>query len=539
MLRNAFVAVLLALAISAPACAQFQPVTCNNSFTQQQEIDEGNKVVAEVYKQMPVFPDSDPIARYIQQLGARLAAVAPLTPGLTQQWPFRFHVVDSDEVNAFALPGGTMFVNLGAIQAAETESQLVGVMGHEMSHVILRHSTCNLSKQKKRSMWYGLAQLGAAVALGGNGGSLAAEGIGMGAQLDFLRMSRDDEKQADLLGVQIAYNAGYDPRGLPQFFEIIQAKYGKGSAQFLSDHPNPGNRTEYVNQEIAFLPPLPHPVKSSPQFEAVHNEVLGLQALSGEELKSGSWKLTGRYATTPGTAASGVPAFGSAASGAAPPAPLPVSAPVPSAPPEVASAPGPANPQRTHLPKPDESDQSQSAPASLPGPTAAQRLPAEQLAAESHLVPVTLPNGSIDAPPTWRMTTQPGGSVAVAPRRAAGTFGISYGVLIGTSTDKSNSAAALTVASDRLSRQLLKGHNLKPDGIPSNLQVAGQTAIARELTGTSPVSDGGTPLPERAWLITLPSSTGTTIWLIFVAPRPDFDTLQPLYDSMLLTFKSQ
>lgn len=524
MLCNAFVAVLLALAISAPTYAQFRPVTCNNSFTQQQEIDEGNKVVAEVYKQMPVFPDSDPIARYIQQLGARLAAVAPLTPGLTQQWPFRFHLVDSEDVNAFALPGGTMFVNLGAIQAAETESQLVGVMGHEMSHVILRHSTCNLSKQQKRSMWYGLAQLGAAVALGGNGGSLAAEGIGMGAQLDFLRMSRDDEKQADLLGVQIAHNAGYDPRGLPQFFEIIQAKYGKGSAQFLSDHPNPGNRAEYVNQEIALLPPLEHPVKSSPQFVAIHNQIQGMQALSAENLKSGSWKGTGRYATTPGDASGS--------------APLPVSAQVPSAAtPEVAHAPKPVGPQHTPLPKPDET--SQAPPANPTGPADAGRLPAEELAAESHLVPVTLPNGSIDAPPTWRMTTQPGGSVAVAPRRAAGAFGISYGVLIGTSTDKGNSAAALTVASDRLSRQLLKGHNLKPNGIPSNLQVAGKVAIARELSGTSPVSDGGSPLPERAWLITLPSSAGTTVWLIFVAPQSDFDTLQPLYDSMLLTFKPQ
>jgi hypothetical protein len=136
------------------------------------------------------------------------------------------------------------------------------------------------------------------------------------------------------------------------------------------------------------------------------------------------------------------------------------------------------------------------------------------------------------------MTTQPGGSVAIAPRRAAGAFGISYGVLIGTSPDKSNSTAALTVASDRLSRQLLKGHNLKPNGIHSNLQVAGKPAIARELTGTSPVSDGRSPLPEHAWLITLPNSTGTT-WLIFVAPQADFDTLQPLYDSMLLTFKPQ
>lgn len=261
MHRKALAALLLALGVCAQACAQFQPVTCKNSFTQQQEIAEGDKIVAEVYKQMPVLPDSDPIALYVRQLGAHLVAAAPLTPGLTHQWPFLFHIIASDEINAFALPGGTMFVNLGAIQAAETESQLVGVMGHETSHVILRHSTCNITKQRKRSIWYSLGQLGASVALGGIGGEAASQGIGVAQNLDFLRMSRDDERQADLLGVQIAHDAGYDPRGLPQFFEIIQAKYGSGSAQFLSDHPSPGNRTEYVNKELALLPPLLHPIK--------------------------------------------------------------------------------------------------------------------------------------------------------------------------------------------------------------------------------------------------------------------------------------
>ena len=277
------IALLFPLCISAPACAQFQPVTCKNSFTQQQEIQAGNKVVAEVYRQTPVLPDSDPLARYIQQLGARLVAIAPLTPGLAQQWPIRFHVVASEDINAFALPGGTMFVNLGAIQAAETESQLVGVMGHEMSHVILRHSSCNVSSRRKRSIWYSLGAISTSIALGGVGGATAAEGIGAAANLDFLRMSRTDEQQADLLGVRIAHDAGYDPRGLPQFFEIIQARYGIGSAEFLSDHPSPGNRTEHVNKEIALLPPLRRPIKTSSQFEAVHQLSIERHALSARK----------------------------------------------------------------------------------------------------------------------------------------------------------------------------------------------------------------------------------------------------------------
>jgi hypothetical protein len=281
---------------------------------------------------------------------------------------------------------------------------------------------------------------------------------------------------------------------------------------------------EVYKQMPVLLPPLEDSVKSSPQIGAIHQTATHCHAFTANQMQAGAWKTFGLYANAPGAA----PA----------PAPLPVSAQVPPvATDAVAYAPKPAKSQRTQLPKPDEA--SQAPPANLPGTSVPERLPADQLAAESQLVPVALPNGSIDAPPTWRMTTQPGGSVAVAPRRAAGSYGISYGVLIGTASDKSNSAAALTVANDRLGRQLLKGHNLKPNGIASNLQVAGKPAIARELTGTSPVLDGSSPLPEHAWLITLPRTDGTTAWLIFVAPEPDFATLQPLYDAMLLTFKSQ
>lgn len=194
--------------------------------------------------------------------------------------------------------------------------------------------------------------------------------------------------------------------------------------------------------------------------------------------------------------------------------------------------------QRSPLPKPPEPPP-QPSPTSLPGSSSAQRLPAEVLAADSQLVAIVFPRGSIDAPATWRMTAQPDGSIAIAPRRAAGTFAISYGVVIGTTADKSGTTAALTAASDRLVRQLLKSHNLKSNGVSSNLQVAGRAALARELTGDSPVADAGGPLPEHEWLITLARLDGTTAYLIFVAPRPDFATLQPLFDSMLLTFRPQ
>ncbi|MEO6910779.1 MAG: M48 family metallopeptidase, partial [Edaphobacter sp.] len=273
-------------ACSPAAWARFQPVTCKNAFTQQQEITEGQKVVAQVYQQMPVLPDSDPVSRYVRQLGAKLVAHAP-----GYKWPYNFHVVASEDINAFALPGGTIFVNLGTVQAAETEAQLAGVMAHEISHVVMRHSTCNLTAQQSKSLWYGLGSIASAVLLGnGTAGQLGQAVIGGAQSLDFLHMSRDAEKQADLLGVGILYDSGYDPRGLPQFFETIQAKYGAGGAQFLSDHPNPGNRTEYVNAEIATLPRLDHPVVTTAEFKRVHAVALKEKTLAAKDVQAGTWR---------------------------------------------------------------------------------------------------------------------------------------------------------------------------------------------------------------------------------------------------------
>ena len=301
-IKRALPALLLLLWVGSEqrAAAQFQPVTCKNPLTEDGEIAQGTKVVQAVYKQMPVLPDSDPVARYVQALGAKLVEQAPLVTGVERQWPFQFHVVASGEINAFAVPGGSVFVNLGTIQAAETEAQLAGVMAHEISHVVMRHSTCNIAKQQKRGLLYSLGAIGSAVVLGGAAGDLAQAGIGMGQNLDFMRMSRGDEQQADLLGVQILYDAGYDPRGLPQFFETIQAKYGAGGAQFMSDHPNPGNRAEYVNAEIQKLPRREHPVVTTPGFTAMHAQAAGEKTLSAKEVAAGAWRGSGSYAVGPG-----------------------------------------------------------------------------------------------------------------------------------------------------------------------------------------------------------------------------------------------
>ncbi len=275
----------LALLAAAPYSWGEEFVPCKNNYSPRQQIDLGNKAKAQVYQQTPMLPDDSPATQLVRQIGETLVAHAP-----GYRWPYNFHVANVAEINAFALPGGSIFVNLGTIQASADEAQLAGVMAHEITHVVLQHSVCNAEKQRRIGLFAGIGQLAAGVLLGGAAGDIAAEGIGLGTGLGFLRMSRGAERQADLEGVQIAYEAGFDPHGLPQFFETIKSEYGAGSAQFLSDHPNPGNRTEYVDKEIATFPPSENLIRNTPEFARVQAEVGGMHAYTAKEVSAGAWR---------------------------------------------------------------------------------------------------------------------------------------------------------------------------------------------------------------------------------------------------------
>lgn len=280
----------------APCAARVEIQPCKNNFSPEQQIELGQKAAQQVYNEMPVLPESSPVTKYIQALGAKLVREAP-----GQKWPYKFQVANVAEINAFALPGGSIFVNLGTIQAAANEAQLAGVMAHEISHVVLQHSVCNAAKQQKVGLIAGIGQIAAGVLLGGQAGQLAAQGIGVTAGLGFLKMSRGAEKEADLLGVGILYDAGYDPRGMSEFFETLQAKYGDGGSQFMSDHPNPGNRSEYVNQEVASYVKKPNYVTTTPEFAKIHSTVEGMRAYTAKELASGAWKRQNPNSTVGGS----------------------------------------------------------------------------------------------------------------------------------------------------------------------------------------------------------------------------------------------
>jgi hypothetical protein len=221
---------------------------------------------------------------YLTNLGMRLVAKLP-NRGV--QYPWEFHCVNSKEINAFALPGGYLFVNRGAIEAADNEAQLAAVMAHELSHVVLRHGTAQASKAQ---LMQGAAGIFGGIFGGTTSGALLSQGVALGAGGLLLRYSRSDETQADVLGTQTLYDAGYDPRAMAQFFEKLQAETkGKNPPQFLSDHPNPGNRVERVNEEIDKLGGVPPNAKrDSAEFEAIKREVMSLPVVKTPPASAGN-----------------------------------------------------------------------------------------------------------------------------------------------------------------------------------------------------------------------------------------------------------
>ncbi len=276
-IRVRLVALLLALCLTAPGLldARVQPTHGFNMFSAQEELQAGQQAAQQVQKQLPVLPDSDPVAKYVQSIGAQLAAHAP-----GEKWPYQFHVVNQKEINAFALPGGPVFINLGTIQAVDNESQLAGVMAHEISHVVQRHGTRAASKQMAAQL--PIALLGGLLGRGALS-QMAQLGLSFGVGSYFLKNSREAEREADLLGADIMYDTGYDPHQMANFFRKIQAEGGSRAPAFLSDHPDPGNRYEYVSKEASTLPSKRYRADSG-EFQNAKQLVAGMKPLTAQQI---------------------------------------------------------------------------------------------------------------------------------------------------------------------------------------------------------------------------------------------------------------
>ena len=243
---------LLALALTS-ACAT-NPVTGRPQFvlmSEDQEIALGRKSDPQITASMGLY-DDEALQRYVEGVGLPMARASE-RPGL----PWQFRVVDDPVVNAFALPGGFIYVTRGILASMASEAELAGVLGHEIGHVTARHSVSQYTKQ----MGAQLVLLPTAVLLPAELQGLGGALLGTGFQLLFLKYGRDDERQSDELGLGYMARAGYEPTEMVSVFQTLgrqsQASDGGAVPEWLSTHPNPANRAQLIRQQIARLPARP------------------------------------------------------------------------------------------------------------------------------------------------------------------------------------------------------------------------------------------------------------------------------------------
>lgn len=259
----AMAAVIWTLPIATTAQTQIKAP--KNKYKVQEDVKIGNEYSAQIDKQFPIITDAD-AASYVQRVGSRLVAAIP--PEFQHpEFNYRFKWVNASDINAFALPGVPMYINRGLMEAAKNEGELAGVMAHEISHGALRHATAQATKQGSAKNTLGtLGMIIGGAILGGQTGAQ----LGMlGAQAWQTKYSREYESQADLLGARIMAAAGYDPRDLANMFQTIAKQGGSRGPEWLSSHPDPGNRYDKINKEAQFLRVSPNPIKVTRDFERI------------------------------------------------------------------------------------------------------------------------------------------------------------------------------------------------------------------------------------------------------------------------------
>jgi hypothetical protein len=262
-------AIIAALTLTASAQTRIEPD--KNSFSPAQDVELGQQAAAEVRQQLPLLNDRR-TEGFVEEIGERLVSEIP---DYLRQPAFRysFEVVNLKEINAFALPGGPMFLNRGMIEAARTDGEVAGVMAHELSHVILRHGTAQATKGQKFQIGAIAGQVLGAI-VGGRAGSVISQGSQVGLGVYFLKYGREYEREADLLGAQIMAKAGYNPRDMANMFRTIEQQSRGAAPEWLSDHPNPGNRYDAIMREAETLQVR----GSAPQggIDEVHNRLAGM-----------------------------------------------------------------------------------------------------------------------------------------------------------------------------------------------------------------------------------------------------------------------
>jgi beta-barrel assembly-enhancing protease len=255
-----------------------------NFYSVRQEQEIGRELSQEIEVEVKMI--NDPVVTsYIQRLGQRLVSHSDATV------PFVIKVLDSDAINAFALPGGYFYINSGLILAADNEAELAAVMAHEIAHVAARHATKNLTK----SQIWGFASL-ALTAVGGPAGIIIHQVADIAVPMTFLKFGRNEEREADLLGLEYQYAAGYDPLAFVNFFERIavhQKKDGNFVVRLFASHPMTSDRIRRAQEEIGtMLPQRDQYVISTSEFDEVKSRVasltVGIRSLANNDISKPS-----------------------------------------------------------------------------------------------------------------------------------------------------------------------------------------------------------------------------------------------------------
>jgi predicted Zn-dependent protease len=239
-----------------------------NFYSIEKEEALGKELSQQVESQSKLL--RDPVVNeYVNRIGQNLVRNSDATV------PFTIKIVESDEVNAFALPGGYFYVNTGLLMAADSEAELAGVMAHEIAHVAARHATKNMTK----GQLFNFASI-PLIFIGGPVGYAVQQAAGIAMPMGFLKFSRDAEREADLLGLEYQYKSGYDPGSFVAFFEKIKAQE-KQKGNFISKafatHPMTSDRVSRAQKEIAeYLPPRPQYIVDTSEFAEVKSRLAGI-----------------------------------------------------------------------------------------------------------------------------------------------------------------------------------------------------------------------------------------------------------------------
>ncbi|MGH9813222.1 MAG: M48 family metallopeptidase [Candidatus Acidiferrales bacterium] len=234
-----------------------------NLYSEEREFQLGQQMAAEVEASSHLLRDPR-VQGYVEGL------VQTLVRNSDARAPFTVRVIDSDDLNAFALPGGFLYVNTGLIMEAETEAELAGILAHEIAHVTARHAT----KQASKAQLFQLFSL-PLIFVGGPIGYGIQQGLSLAVPLSFLKFSRNAEREADYLGLQYSYQAGYDPTGLVDFLERLRESDQQSRlASAFSSHPMTKDRIQRAQKEIGqVLPPRPEHVVSTSRFQEVKSHL--------------------------------------------------------------------------------------------------------------------------------------------------------------------------------------------------------------------------------------------------------------------------